>query len=251
MFCCKLGRLLSLGILNYPNDRTMKKRIEKYLIFIAILTLILLAGCKKEKIPVVSTNEGILNVTESTATSGGNITDDGGAAVTTRGVCWSISSTPTINDNKTTDGAGSGSYSSNISGLSSGETYYIRAYATNSAGTGYGQAILFKTPSQCPGPPIVFTFPPTEIGNTYAHLWAIIYANYSSTLYAWEWGTTESYGYIFWDTDIIVGGDYRFVHRMFGPSQFLPQTLYHYRVKAVNSYGTAYGDDMTFTTISK
>jgi hypothetical protein len=249
MFCCKLGKLLSLGILNYLNDRTMKKRIEKYLIFIAILTLILLAGCKKEKIPVVSTNEVTTNVTESTATSGGNITDDGGAAVTARGVCWSISNAPSTADSKTTDGSGLGYFSSNITGLSGGETYYIRAYATNSAGTGYGLLILFKTPAQSPGPPIAITLPANNIGKFQVTLYGNVYPNYSDTDVKFEFGTTESYG-----LDIPVGvviADGTFTIIQYWHTSITSGTLYHYRVRATNSYGTAYGDDMTFTTSSK
>ena len=77
------------------------------------------------------------------ATSGGNITSDGGLAITARGVCWNTSPNPTISNSKTTDGTGSGSYSSSITGLTPGATYYARAYATNIAGTAYGNQISF------------------------------------------------------------------------------------------------------------
>jgi hypothetical protein len=229
----------------------MKRRIEKYLANILIFTSIISAGCKKEKVPVVSTNETIANVTESTATSGGNIKDDGGAAVTERGVCWSISDSPTTTDSKTTDGSGAGSFLSNITGLSGGETYYIRAFATNSVGTGYGLAILFMTPSQCPGPPIARTLPANNIGNFAAVLNGTVYGNYSKTSVAFEYGTTESYGKVDVSLNalVVTGGTY---YALQGVAKSLtPGTLYHYRVKAVNSYGTAYGDDMTFTTLSK
>jgi len=108
--------------------------------------LIFASSCKKEDAgkPVLTT----LAVTESTATtaeSGGNITSDGGAAITARGVCWSTRRTPTISDNKTTDGTGAGDFESSIVGLSANTTYYVRAYATNSNGTGYGNEISFKT----------------------------------------------------------------------------------------------------------
>jgi hypothetical protein len=231
----------------------MNNSIEKYLIFIAVLNLILLAGCKKEKVPVVTTNDSITNVTESTATSGGKITDDGGAAVKARGVCWSISDAPSTTDSKTTDGSGSGSFSSNITGLSGGETYFIRAYATNSAGTGYGLAILFKTPSQSPGPPIAITLPAQSVskvtGAYLATLCGSVYANYSITSYTFEYGTTETYEIGTLSSGSVNGGTYTFVQYTTGGFQM--STLYHYRVKAWNSYGIAYGDDMTFTTVSK
>ena len=72
------------------------------------------------------------------ATSGGNVTADGGATVTTRGVCWSMTTNPTVANTKTTDGSGTGTFSSALTGLNAGTTYYVRAYATNSAGTAYG-----------------------------------------------------------------------------------------------------------------
>ena len=76
---------------------------------------------------------------------GGNITTDGGSPVTVRGVCWSTSSNPTIANSKTTDGTGVGSFTSSLSGLETNTTYYLRAYATNSVGTGYGNETLLKT----------------------------------------------------------------------------------------------------------
>lgn len=87
----------------------------------------------------------ISDISFSTATSGGNVTSDGGAAITARGVCWSTSKNPTVSDSKTSDGTGIGNYSSNISGLAQNTTYYIRAYATNSIGTSYGDEKTFKT----------------------------------------------------------------------------------------------------------
>lgn len=86
------------------------------------------------------------SITGTTASSGGNITSDGGAIVTARGVCWSTSSNPTDADSKTEDGTGTGIFTSSISGLTVGTTYYLRAYAINSAGTAYGNEISFTTP---------------------------------------------------------------------------------------------------------
>ncbi|WP_299053803.1 hypothetical protein [uncultured Polaribacter sp.] len=77
-------------------------------------------------------------LTTTSVNSGGNITDDGGAAITSRGVCWSTTTNPTILNNKTEDGSGSGLFNSFIDELLTNNTYYIRAYATNSVGTSYG-----------------------------------------------------------------------------------------------------------------
>jgi len=92
---------------------------------------------------VLTTTE-VSNVTSTSAVAGGNITDDGGGSITARGVCWGTSPNPTVN--KTTDGTGKGTFTSNITGLVDGTVYYYRAYATNSSGTSYGQEFSFITP---------------------------------------------------------------------------------------------------------
>lgn len=123
----------------------------KYAIYISVITGLLLLpflfSCKKEAIKVVPTITiaAVTNITASTATSGGNITNDDGASITARGVCWSLSQSPTIADSKTTDGTGTGSFISSITGLTSGTTYYLRDYVTNSNGTVYGNVISFTT----------------------------------------------------------------------------------------------------------
>ena len=109
-------------------------------------------GCKKDdnsnnntnaNLPVLSTN-AVTNITNTTATCGGNITSDGGSTVTERGVCWSTNISPTISNSKTSDGTGAGSFTSAITGISIGNIYYVRAYATNSNGTGYGSTMSFS-----------------------------------------------------------------------------------------------------------
>ncbi len=95
--------------------------------------------------PPTVTTTAVSEVTTTTATSGGNVTTDGGAAVTARGVCWSTSANPTTADSTTTDGTGTGVFISSITGLSANATYHVRAYATNSAGTAYGNDESFTT----------------------------------------------------------------------------------------------------------
>jgi len=96
--------------------------------------------------PTVTTT-AMSGITSTTAVSGGNVTDDGGQAIIERGICWNTSGSPTITDSKTSNGTGTGSFSSNLTGLNSGSTYYVRAYATNSIGTGYGDEVSFTTTS--------------------------------------------------------------------------------------------------------
>jgi hypothetical protein len=98
-------------------------------------------------VPTVTTT-AVSNITTTSADSGGNVTSDGGSAVTARGVCWSTSPNPRTTDNKTDDGNGIGPFTSNITGLMGNTTYYLRAYATNSAGTGYGKKMSFSTPAE-------------------------------------------------------------------------------------------------------
>ncbi len=96
-------------------------------------------------IPTVTTT-AVTSVTSSTASSGGNVTDAGGSSVYARGVCWNTSGFPTIANSHTSDGSGTGSFTSSITGLSPETTYYVRAYATNEEGTGYGSQVSFTTP---------------------------------------------------------------------------------------------------------
>jgi hypothetical protein len=95
-------------------------------------------------IPTLTTLE-ISSITLTEAESGGFLSSDGGATIITRGVCWSTIANPTVSDSKTIDGSGTGEYTSSIIGLTSGQTYFVRAYATNSAGTGYGNVISFNS----------------------------------------------------------------------------------------------------------
>lgn len=96
-------------------------------------------------IPTITTS-GIFGITSTTAIGGGNISSDGGSTITSRGICWSKNEYPTINDNFSNDGTGTGSFESNITGLNPGFTYYARAYAINSLGIAYGNQINFNTP---------------------------------------------------------------------------------------------------------
>lgn len=177
--------------------------------------LVFASSCKKDdddsngqqNAPVLSTTE-VTEITANTATTGGNITDVGGATVTARGVCWSTGQTPTISDNKTEDGTGAGSFTSSVTNLETATTYYLRAYATNSAGTGYGNAIIFKTQEDSSGS--TFTDPrdgkvyqTVVIGNQEWMSENLAYA--PSNVNYWAYGNddanVETYGYLYdWET---------------------------------------------------
>jgi endonuclease I len=95
-------------------------------------------------VPTLTTTT-VSGILSSSASSGGNITSDGGAAITARGVCWSTSANPTTANSITNNGTGTGSYASSITGLAASTVYNVRAYATNSAGTSYGNNVTFTT----------------------------------------------------------------------------------------------------------
>ncbi len=91
------------------------------------------------------TTTTITGITSTAAISGGLIKIDGGSAITARGICWNTTGNPTTFNNKTVVAGTTGTFSSNLIGLTAGTTYYVRAYATNSLGTVYGAVQTFTT----------------------------------------------------------------------------------------------------------
>jgi uncharacterized protein (TIGR02145 family) len=184
----------------------------------------------------------VSGMTTTSATGGGNVTADGGATVTSRGVCWSLTSNPTTSDPKTSDNTGTGSFTSSITGLTSGTTYHVRAYAINTAGTGYGSDLTFSTQ----GVPVVTTTSATVISS----LSAVSGGNVTST-----GGSAVTVKGICWNTisnptttDPLTmdgSGSGSFTSSLTG---MLPETTYHVRAYATNSTGTGYGNEITFTT---
>jgi hypothetical protein len=110
--------------------------------------------CLKDVIPSVTTTT-VSGITATSATTGGDVTQDGGTPVTARGVAYGTSSSPTTSGSITNDGTGTGTYTSTLTGLMPSTTYYVRAYATNSVGTAYGNEVSFTTA-------------PLSIGSSYA-----------------------------------------------------------------------------------
>jgi len=190
---------------------------------------------------------GISAITLTSATTGGNVLYDGGVTVTARGVCWSASLNPTINDQKTNDGTGLGSFSSSITGLLPGTTYHVRAYATNSEGTVYGADVPFKTNS-APVIPTVITTAVSSFGTTTANGGGNVTFDGGATVTAKGvcWGPSPNP-----TTDDAKTGDGTGVGTFVsGLTGLTPATTYHIRAYATNSAGTAYGLDISFTTRS-
>jgi uncharacterized protein (TIGR02145 family) len=191
--------------------------------------------------PAVTTT-AITDITTTTATSGGNVTADGGASVTSRGICWSTTANPTISDLKTSDNSGLGTFSSSITGLTSGVSYHVRAYATNSAGTGYGSDVTFSTL----GVPVVTTSSASVITS----LSAISGGNVTST-----GGLPVTVKGICWGNNpdpttsdpltMNGSGTGSFIGNLTG---LTPNSVYYIRAYATNSAGTGYGNQVTFTT---
>ena len=111
-----------------------------------ILSIFLINSCKKDKpaLPIITTTV-VTEISQTIATSGGNVINEGGAPLVSMGVCWNTSANPTITNNKTTETGRLGTFTSNITLLTPNTIYYVRAYATNIAGTGYGVPMSFTT----------------------------------------------------------------------------------------------------------
>jgi len=127
-------------------------------------------------------------ITASTATSGGNVLSDGGVAVTARGVCWGTSANPTLSGNHTTDGSGVGTFTSYLTGLTYYTLYHIRAYATNSFGTWYGNDLTFTTLCGTYTLPFSQTFDNTSMPSCWSQV------DHQGNGEIWQFGTITSSG---------------------------------------------------------
>lgn len=193
-------------------------------------------------LPEVTTSAAT-SITFNSASAGGNVISDGNAPVTSRGVCWSINTNPTVADPKTTDGSGTGTFSSSMTGLTPCTTYHVRAYAVNSVGTVYGQDLTFNTGAVLPS---ITTTTITAITSTGATSGGNITGDCSSAVTARGvcWSTAVNPTTVNSKTTDGSGGG-SFASSVTGLSA---NTLYHVRAYATNSAGTVYGTDLTFTS---
>ncbi|HTO15660.1 MAG TPA: FISUMP domain-containing protein, partial [Edaphocola sp.] len=220
------------------------------LLLIGIFLFIL--SCEKEdndkitlKTPSVKTTI-VSEITSTQIISGGTITSNGGAKISSRGVCWSTNQTPTIEDSKTKDGIGTGSYISKVTELIPETTYYIRAYATNSIGTSYGEQISFTTTKEISLPSII-TIEATDVTESSATLGGEIKSDGNSPV-------TER-GIVYSITEKPTLENNKVSAKMDDSKSFTinlsdlkSNTKYYVRAYATNSVGTSYGNDISFVT---
>lgn len=192
--------------------------------------------------PIVTTT-AISTVTSTTATSGGNVTNDGGSVVTLRGVCWATSQNPTIANSKTVNGTGTGIFTSNITGLLPATTYYTKAYATNDIGTAYGNQVTFTTNL---GVPILATAVASDITRTTAVSGGIILNDGGTKITArgvcWRSSSNPTIANNKTNDGIGTG---TFTSNL---SLLTDNTTYYVRAYATNSTGTGYGNEISFET---
>jgi len=194
-------------------------------------------------LPEITTVD-VSSIALTSAISGGNITSNGGDDITARGVCWRTSENPTIADNKTEDGSGTGSFVSDLTNLTPGTSYYVRAYATNSAGTAYGNQVEFSTnPLQLP---TLTTAAASQITQTSAMLGGDVTDNGGAEVtqkgICWSTSTNPTAGD---NTTNDGSGTGAFTSNL---DELTPGTTYYARAYAINSVGTAYGNEVTFDT---
>jgi len=195
-------------------------------------------------LPVITTVP-VTDISQNTATSGGNITDDGGQPITERGICWSTNENPTLTDSYTTDGTGLGVFVSNITGLTENLSYYVRAYAVNSVGISYGVNIPFS--SIVNTVPAVTTSVLTNVTcfSALAGGEIIDAGGLNITQKGICWGTNPN-PTVADNISPMGSGEDAFSNEV---TDFAWTTTYYVRAYAVNSLGLSYGNQQTFTTL--
>ena len=226
----------------------MKKLIKTLYISTAMLFLLVFAfGCKKDPVsqPPILKTLPVINITTSSAGSGGDISAEGTASVVAKGVCWSVNQNPTIKykDSITSDGTGIGIFNSTITGLKQGRTYYIRAYASNSAGTGYGNQVQAIVAAALP---TVTTTAILATSETAVSSGGVVVNNGGSVVTARGvcWSSAKDPTVANYSTTD-GSGDGSFVSTISG---LAPDAVYYLRAYATNSTGIAYGKELSFST---
>lgn len=220
------------------------KKLLKLFAFAAALVAV---ACGPEEEPVdpnvaITTTE-VTDITENSAKSGGNITHDGGATITSRGVCYGTEANPTIEGTHTKDGNGAGEYVSTLTDLVPGTTYYVRAYATNVNGITYGNEVVFSVGAVLP---VVTTKSVTDVTTTSAVVSGNVGYDGGSAIseYGICYATTENPTVD--NTKVAATADANGNYSV-TLENLASGTTYYARAYATNGVGTAYGAQVSFT----
>ena len=194
--------------------------------------------------PTVTATTAVSSITATTASSGGTLGTNGGGTITANGVCWGTTSGPTVAlSTKTTNTVGA-TWTSSLTGLLPGTTYYVRAYATNSNSTGYGAEVSFTTPTTVP---TLTTTAYSGLTGTAVTSGGSITATGGATITATGvcWSTTSGAESVNGNhtTDTVVQSG-AFTSNLTG---LTTSTTYYLKAYATNSAGTAYGSEISFT----
>ena len=224
----------------------MKKRplISELLFLLMVVSVF--QFCDRVDLPSIGTAQ-ISDLSDTSVTCGGIITDDGGSPIIARGVCYNTYPLADLSGYHTFDGSGSGSFVSRITDIVPGETYWLRAYATNKLGTSYGDTVRIKTLHK----PISIGI--EEIGINSVCLWGVGYPhNALITNFYFDFGTSDNYnksslasttnplpGYI-------VPEPWKMVNAII--EDLKESTIYHYRLRATSSQSSTLGNDLFFRT---
>lgn len=167
----------NLGVTTYGNEISFTTQADG-------------GGGAQGDLPIVITNE-ITEITRNTAKGGGVVNSDGGSPVTARGLCWSTSSDPTLSNSTAFGGMGTGPFNVQMTDLEIGTTYYVKAYATNSAGTAYGNEVSFTTKGLPPQGAINGLFSVSETKQVYFSQGNLQYQASTNTWrfaeHQWDW----------------------------------------------------------------
>jgi uncharacterized protein (TIGR02145 family) len=195
--------------------------------------------------PIVSNQ--MVSLTSCTASLTVNVSDDGGSPVTSRGVVWSTSPNPTITSSKVIEGNGKGLFSTTLPNLAPNTTYYIRAFATNEVGTGYGSEIKVTTFTGT-AVPTVTTIPISDITSTTVKSGGIVTGDCGSvvTTRGVVWSTSPNPTISLTTKTTNGSGIGSFTSILIN---LVPKTTYYVRAYATNSAGIGYGNEITFTTL--
>jgi hypothetical protein len=211
-----------------------------------MLAWLLCLSCQRElhapEATVITTS--ISSISDTTASGGGEVTDDAGEPVTVRGICWSTFSGPVVTGNHTTDGSGTGIFASALKGLLPNTTYYVRAYASNYYNTAYGNEVSFTTSTLAAGLPTVTTDTASLITQTSATSGGNVTADggFSVTARGVCWGTS---------TKPDISGNHTTDGSGLGTfssalTALSSSVIYYARAYAINGNGTAYGNEVSF-----